>query len=92
MASITVTSPTSSTVWTKGNTVTISWSRTPSSGTWGTSTLYLYRGTTFETTIVGSLNSSLTSYNWTIPESITPATNYTIQVHTTHDDGGGGDP
>ena len=92
MASITFTNPTSSSTLDKGSTVTISWTRTPATGTWGTSVLYLYRGTTFEATIVSNLNSALTSYNWTIPEGITPASNYTIQIHTTHDDGGGGSP
>jgi carbohydrate-binding DOMON domain-containing protein len=92
MASISFTNPTSSSVLDKESTVTISWQRSPASGTWGTSVLYLYRGTTFVMTIVSNLNSSLTSYQWTIPESVTPASNYTIQVHTTHDDGGGGSP
>jgi len=90
MASISFTNPTSSSVLDKESTVTISWQRTPASGTWGTSVLYLYRGTTFVTTIVSNLSNSLTSYNWTIPEGITPASNYTIQVHTTHEEDGGG--
>lgn len=92
MASITFGNPTSSSVLDKETTVNINWSRTPASGTWGVSVLYLYRGSTFVTTIASSLNSALTSYSWTIPESIVADTNYTIQVHTTHDDGGGGSP
>ena len=81
MASITFGNPTSSSVFDKETTVNITWSRTPSSG-----------GTNFVTTIVSNLNGALTNYSWTIPESIVADTNYTIQVHTTHDDGGGGSP
>lgn len=92
MASISFTNPTSSSTLDKGSTVTISWSRTPATGTWGTSVLYLYRGTTFISTIVSNLNSSLTSYQWSVPEELDSASNYTIQIATTHDDGGGGSP
>ena len=90
MASITFTSPTSSTTWDKLDTVTISWNKFPLSGTWGDQVLYLYKGTTFEDTIVSNLSGNDDSYDWTIPEGLDSASNYTIQIHTTHDDGNGG--
>jgi len=92
MASISFISPSSSTAWDKEDTVTISWSKTPLSGTWGDQVLYLYKGTTYIQTIVSNLSGTASSYSWTIPETLDSASNYTIQVHTTHDDGNGGSP
>jgi|TARA_R100001530_G_scaffold133672_1_gene107420 hypothetical protein len=92
MASISFTSPTSSTTWDKLDTVTISWNKTPASGTWGDQVLYLYKGSSFEQTIVSNLSGTASSYSWTIPEGLDSSSSYTIQIHTTHDDGGGGSP
>jgi hypothetical protein len=88
MASVTFTSPTSSTVWQKTLTVNISWARTPTNtGTWGVSVLYLYKGASYDSTIASSLPASQSSYNWTIPEGLDSASDYTIQIHTSHDAG-----
>ena len=90
MASISFINPSSSTTWEKLDTVTINWAKTPNSGTWGNQVLFLYKGSSFEQTIVSNLSGTASSYDWTIPESLDTASTYTIQIHTTHDDGGGG--
>jgi len=90
MASITVSTPSSSTVWDAGESHTISWSKFPSSGTWGTFTIYLYKNNVFQTTIASNLPNTTTAYSWSIHGSTTPGADYEIQIVASYTSGGGG--
>lgn len=80
--SITVTSPTSSSVWTAGQTYYITWT---SSGTVGSYVKIEYDYSyysTLDAVVITSSTSNDGSYSWTIP-SITPRTDYLIRVTST---------
>jgi len=80
--SITVTDPTSSTVWNKGQSAEITWTST---GTINDVKIDLYKGGTFNQTIVSStVNNS--SYTWTeVDTSLADGTDYNVRISITDD-------
>jgi len=80
--SITVTEPTSSSVWTRGYSADITWT---SSGTISDVKIDLYKGGTFNQTIISSTTND-GSYTWTeVDTSLTDGTDYKIRVLSTSD-------
>jgi hypothetical protein len=75
--SITVTEPTSSTVWTKGNSAIINWTST---GNINDVKIELYRGGGFVETIVSSTTNNGT-YTWTqVNPALQSAANYKVKI------------
>ena len=74
--SITVTEPTSSTIWTKGTSANITWTST---GTISDVKIELYRGGTLRTAIATS-TANTGSYTWTVDPSLPNAKNYHIKI------------
>ena len=80
--SITVTSPTSSTIWAKGYSADISWT---SIGTISNVKIDLYKGDTFNQTIVSSTAND-GSYTWTqVDTSLAAGSDYKIRISSTID-------
>jgi hypothetical protein len=79
--SITVTSPHSGDTWYKGDTKTITWTKT---GTMDSNVKIRLRNSTSTTNILDITNSTLNdgNYSWEIPTSVAPG-NYVIRVSTT---------
>ena len=75
--SITVTEPTSSTVWTKGHSADITWTST---GTISDVKIDLYKGGTFNQTIVSSTTNN-GSYTWTeVDTSLVDSSDYKVRI------------
>jgi len=78
---MTVTSPTSSSVWTAGNTYSITWT---SSGTVGSEVKIEYDYAYYSAPVtITSSTSNDGSYSWMIPSDTTPRTNYLIRITST---------
>ncbi len=81
---ITIINPTSSTTWTPGNPADITWSST---GTISNVKIDLYKGTTFEETIISSIANDGT-YTWaTVNSTLADGTDYKVRVSSTTDSG-----
>ena len=87
MASVTVTSPTSSSTWQANTSHNIAWTssyvnenETPLSFS-----IYLYNGSSLDSTIATGLSTSTTSYTWTVPSGQTADTDYRILVRFYYD-------
>jgi len=78
---ITVTSPNGGEIWQAGTTRTISWTYTGSPGS--AVKIELYKGGYYHSTITSSTSIGSGSYNWTIPSTQTPGTDYKIKVTST---------
>ena len=78
---ITVTSPNGGEIWQAGTTRTISWTYTGSPGS--AVKIELYKGGVFHSPITSSTSIGSGSYNWTIPSTQTPGTDYKIKVTST---------
>ena len=87
MASITVTSPSTGATWDTGESHTISWTRSPLSGIWGSISIDLYKNNTFQETIAMNLNSNTSSYSWDIEQNFTSGSDYMITVSTSYTEG-----
>ncbi len=74
--SITVISPTAASVWAQGSTPTIRWTFT---GSIPTVKIELIKGSATPT-VVSSCITNTSSFIWTIPTTISPASNYKIRV------------
>jgi len=74
--SITVTEPTSSTIWIKGTSANITWTST---GTISDVKIELYRGGTLSLTIDPS-TANTGSYTWTVDPSLQNAKNYKVKI------------
>jgi len=82
--SITVTEPTSSTAWTQGNSGDITWTST---GAISNVKIDLYKGITFQETIISSTANDGT-YTWaTVNSTLTDGTDYKVRVSSTTDSG-----
>jgi len=92
MASLTVTSPSTGATWDSGEAHSITWTKTPLSGTWGAVTIYLYKNNVYQEAIATNLSSSSSSYSWSIESAFTAGSDYTITINTSHTEGGGGEP
>jgi len=78
--SITVLEPNGGENWQIGSTHTIRWSSQNVSGDVG---IKLYRGSSYVMTIASSTTND-GSYSWTIPSSLTPASNYRVKIYSTN--------
>jgi hypothetical protein len=76
VTTVRVISPNGGESWTRGSTRTISWTTTNSQRV----DVALYKGTTFVQWITWSAPSSAGSYNWTLPGSLTPGSDYKITI------------
>ena len=80
--SITVTEPTSTTIWTKGKSADITWT---SNGTISDVKIDLYKGGTFNQTIVSSTTND-GSYIWTsVDTSLVDGSDYKVRISSTSD-------
>jgi hypothetical protein len=80
--SINITSPSSTTTWTAGNTCTMTWTTTGSTG--GSVTIELYRGATrVQAITTGSYDDG--SNSWTVPSSIQSGNDYRLKVSAYYD-------
>ena len=82
MASVAITSPTSSSSWQVNTSQNITWSASVISGDeviLGFS-LYLYNGNSNVLTIATGINSSTRSYSWSIPSNQTADTDYRVKI------------
>jgi len=89
---ITITSPTTGTTWYKGNSQTITFSKSLIGVTWNYFNIYLYSSSGLEDTIVTSLahnNSSNQTYTYTPPTSLDTGTDYFVTITGNYDDSGG---
>lgn len=78
--SITVTTPTSSTIWSQGEqNVQILWN---SEGITGKVSIHLFRNTNVLKTITGRTDNDGTYSTWDVSTSIAPATNYYIRIQS----------
>lgn len=77
VASITITSPTSSSSWSVGGTYTITWT---SGESLTDLTIALFKGESSVDSIAASASGSAGSYSWTIPLDISPGTGYYIAI------------
>jgi hypothetical protein len=75
--SITVTEPTSITIWTKSTSASITWTNT---GTISNVKIELYRGGGSPVEIIVPSTANTGSYTWTVPLSLQSATNYYVKV------------
>ena len=81
---ITITNPTSSTTWTPGNPADITWTST---GPIGNVKIDLYKGTTFEETIISSTANDGT-YTWaTVNLALANGADYKVRASSTTDSG-----
>jgi hypothetical protein len=81
---ITVTAPTSGTIWARGTTQTITWTYAGSPGS--TVKIQLLQGGAVNSTITSSTSigsGGKGSYSWTIPSSLTAGSTYQISVTST---------
>jgi len=75
--SVTLTEPTSSTVWSRGNSADITWTST---GAINNVKIELYKGITFEATVVSSTAND-GSYTWTeVDTSLADGTDYKVRI------------
>lgn len=82
MASVAITSPTSSSSWQVNTSQNITWSASVISGDeviLGFS-LYLYNGNSNVLTIATGISSSTRSYSWSIPSNQTADTDYRVKI------------
>lgn len=87
--SISVTSPSSSTVWYKSQSQTISWTATDVGVDWNYFSIYLYDSTGLQATIATNIAGSIRSYSYTPPTSLDSATDYYIVISGNYDHSGG---
>ena len=81
---ITIINPTSSTTWTPGNPADITWTST---GAISNVKIDLYKGTTFEETIISSIANDGT-YTWaTVNSTLADGTDYKVRISSTTDSG-----
>jgi len=90
MASISVINPSTGAVWDSGESHTISWTKTPASGTWGTFTIDLYKNNVYVENIASNISSTASSYSWAIESGFTEGNDYTIIISSSYESGGGG--
>jgi len=81
--SMTVTEPTSSTIWTKGYSANITWTST---GTISDVQIDLYKGGTFRETIESSTENDGT-YTWTVNPALADGSDYKVRISWTSDSG-----
>ncbi len=84
MASLTVTSPSQGATWNSDQSHTISWTRSPLSGIWGSISIDLYKNNVFQETIAMNLNSNTSSYSWDIERNFTEGSDYMVTVSTSY--------
>jgi len=72
LASVNITSPTSSSSWQVGTTQNITWSASIISGQQAIDdfTLQLFSGSSYSSSIATGISSSTRSYSWTIPNTV----------------------
>jgi len=87
MASVAITSPTSSSSWQANTTQSITWTASVIQGDEAILSfdLYLYNGSSNVLTIATGISASATSYSWTIPSSQTADTDYRIKIVMDYD-------
>lgn len=87
MASVAITSPTSSSSWQANTSQSITWTASIISGNEEilSFSLYLYNGSSNVLTIATGIGSSSRSYSWTIPSNQTADTDYRIKIVMNYD-------
>ena len=87
MASVAITSPTSSSSWQANTTHSITWTASVLGGNEEilSFSLYLYNGGSQDLTIATGISSSATSYSWTIPSGQSVDTDYRIKIIMDYD-------
>jgi hypothetical protein len=75
-ATVSVTAPNGGEVIEKGSTVSVEWAQSTAISS---VSIRLYRGATLES-FLGSVTDGSTSFEWAVPESLTPAADYRIAI------------
>jgi len=85
MASVTVTSPTSSTSVQAGGTLNITWTASidDTSESIVGFLIQLFNGNSLDTTILNTNNGNLRSYNYSVPSNKTADTDYRVKITMT---------